>query len=69
MRGTKPSAAAAPGRADPHPPAEHRAQLAQVGARNIELGEDLAGPGQEQLTRLGERDPPGGALELIMAPK
>ena len=51
------------GRADPHPAAEHRAELGQVGAGAVKLGEHLAGPGQEQLTRVGQRDPPGGALE------
>ena len=43
-------------RADGHVPALHAAHGLELGARGIELGEDPAGPGDEQLARGGDRD-------------
>ena len=54
-------------RADPHPAAEHRAEFGQVATGRVNLGEHLAGPGQEQLTSVGQRHPAGGSLEQCRA--
>ena len=51
------------GGADADPATLHGAELVQVGAGPVKLFERLAGPGQEHLTRLGQRHPPGGALK------
>jgi hypothetical protein len=55
------------GRTDPHPPAAHRTEFGQVATGSVKLDEHLAGPGQEQLTRMGQRHPPSGPLEQCRA--
>jgi hypothetical protein len=50
-------------RTDPHPAAEHRTELGQVATGGVKLGEHLARPGQEHLTRVCQRHPPGGPLQ------
>ena len=51
------------GGADADLPAPHGAEFVQVGTGPVELIEDPAGPGQEQLARVSQRHPAGRALQ------
>ena len=50
-------------RADRQPAALHAGQRLQLGLRGVELGEDVARPGDEQLAGAGERDLARRALD------